>query len=147
MNIIPLCEEWLPKVVELERSCFSKPWTEQSFRDVMADPLFSFRLAVEGDSLLGYGGVYYAGDEANVTDIAVAKEHRGRGIGTALIRDILNEAKERGAERAFLEVRVGNAPAIHIYEKCGFVRKGVRRNFYTDPAEDGYVYACQVTKE
>ena len=44
MNIIPLCEEWLPKVVELERSCFSKPWTEQSFRDVMADPLFSFRL-------------------------------------------------------------------------------------------------------
>ena len=139
MNIIPLSEEWIPKVAELERNSFSQPWSEQSLRDVFGNPLFAFHLAVEGDTLLGYGGAYYAGDEANVTNIAVARESRGKGVGTALVKAILKEA--------FLEVRVGNAPAIHVYEKCGFVRKGVRKNFYTEPAEDGYVYAIRIGEQ
>ena len=147
MNIIPLSEEWIPKVAELERNSFSQPWSEQSLRDVFENPLFAFHLAVEGDTLLGYGGAYYAGDEANVTNIAVARESRGKGVGTALVKAILKEAEKRGAERAFLEVRGGNAPAIHVYEKCGFVRKGVRKNFYTEPAEDGYVYAIRIGEQ
>ena len=147
MKIIPLSEEWIPKVAELERNTFSHPWSEQSLRDVLKNPLFSVHLAVEGDALLGYGGAYYAADEADVTNIAVAKESRGKGIGTALVKAILTEAEGRGAEQAFLEVRVGNAPAIHVYEKCGFIRQGVRRNFYTEPTEDGYVYAIRIGEQ
>jgi ribosomal-protein-alanine N-acetyltransferase len=147
LKIIPLNEEWIPKVAELERNTFSQPWSEQSLRDVFKNPLFSVHLAVEGDVLLGYGGAYYAGDEANVTNIAVAKESRGKGIGTALVKAILKEAEERGAAQAFLEVRVGNAPAIHVYEKCGFTRQGVRRNYYSEPSEDGYVYAIRIGEQ
>ena len=144
MVLKKLSEEWISRVAELERNSFSHPWSEQSIREVMDNPLFCILLACEGETLLGYGGAYFAGGEANVTNIAVAPEFRARGIGTALVRGILSEAKNRNAERAFLEVRVGNAPAIHIYEKCGFVRKGVRKNFYTDPTEDGYIYACRI---
>lgn len=147
MSIIPLSEEWIPKVGELERKCFSQPWSEESLREVFENPLFSFWVACEGDLLVGYGGAYFAGDEANVTNIAVAKEYRGKGYGTDIVRALIEEAKRRGAERIFLEVRVGNAAAIHVYEKCGFERKGVRKNFYTAPQEDGYVYALRISGE
>lgn len=146
MQIVRMTEKWIPSVLLLEQACFSEPWSEAGLTEAVASPLYRYFVACLGDELLGYGGMFLAGDEANVTNIAVAQNLRKKGVGTGIVKALLREAEESGAERVYLEVRVGNEPARHLYEKCGFREVGIRKDFYRGPKEDGAVYMFEIKK-
>lgn len=146
MNIVTMTEQWVPAVADLERRCFSEPWSEESLADAIERPEFRYLIACEGDKMLGYGGFYVAADEASITNIATEPEARGRGVAGTVIEAIIKEAAGMGAQTIYLEVRAGNEKAIRVYERCGFERLGVRKGFYDKPKEDAYIYGYRIER-
>jgi [ribosomal protein S18]-alanine N-acetyltransferase len=94
---------------------------------------------VPTDPIVGFAGMWLLYDEAHITTIAVAPEHRGKGLGELLLVALIEEAVNRGADWLTLEVRVSNTSAQTLYEKYGFTRQGVRRRYYSDNGEDAYI--------
>ena len=144
--ICPVTEPDFAQIAALEQACFSDPWSEEILRESAAHPLYRFLAAKDGHRVLGYAGMYLTIPEAQIANIAVAKEARRRGIGREILRHMVRLAEESGAEELFLEVRVHNEAAIALYEKEGFVRVGTRRNYYSDPTEDGYIYVRNLNR-
>ncbi|WP_373282318.1 ribosomal protein S18-alanine N-acetyltransferase [Microtetraspora niveoalba] len=127
--------EDLPAVVEIERITFPlDAWSEAMLRGELDDQPRTrhYVVAVDGDEIVGYAGLAAAADQADVQTIAVLADHRRSGIGAALMSELLAEAERRGASEVFLEVRADNSPARAMYERFGFERLGVRRNYYDD---------------
>lgn len=143
MQIVRMTRETVPLVAELERQVFAMPWSEQGFLDTLDMENVIFLTALENGDLLGYCGIYLAADEGEITNVAVAPGYRGRGIAGALVQRLIDEAGKFGVSRYILEVRASNLGAIGLYEKLGFVRGGVRRNFYEKPREDALVMVRQ----
>ena len=96
-------------------------------------------VAQEDGEILGYQCTYVSFDEGELTNIAVKKSARGKGVGAHLIRCLQEKAKESGVERIVLEARVTNEAAISLYQKMGFVNLGIRKNLYEHPVEDGVI--------
>ena len=138
MLIRRMTKEDISAVVEIEKQCFSLPWSEKSFEDSLSreDTIF---LVCEDEVITGYMGLYLSYDEASVTNVAVSPEFRKKGYGEALVAESKKQAKEAKAETIFLEVRVSNAPAISLYKKLGFEELGVRKKFYEHPVEDAII--------
>ena len=130
-------EEWmLPQLEELEKLCFSLPWTIEQLRSQLPDEHHIFLTALEGEHLLGYVGMIYVLDEGYISNVAVAPEARRKGIGDALIEELMRRAELLGLAFVTLEVRQSNAPAASLYEKHGFTTVGKRKNYYDLPRED-----------
>ncbi|MFF3664145.1 ribosomal protein S18-alanine N-acetyltransferase [Microtetraspora malaysiensis] len=130
-----MTREDLPAVVEIERITFPlDAWSEAMLRGEIDDQPRTrhYVVAVDGDTIVGYAGLAAAADQADVQTIAVLAGHRRSGVGAALLTELLAEAERRGACEVFLEVRSDNAPAQAMYERFGFERLGVRRNYYDD---------------
>ena len=139
MRIIEMTEKEVPKVAAIEAEVFSCPWSEKSFFDTLRMDNVRFFLAVEDDEVLGYCGMYMAADEGEITNVAVKPEYRRRHIAGAILRAMLLFGENSGISRFYLEVRVSNYAAIHLYEKFGFFCQGIRKGFYSEPREDAYV--------
>lgn len=131
------------RVADLEREVFTSPWNEKMLLDTLLGGTSLFLVGVERD-LVGYVGSVTAGDEVSITNVAVFPEHRKKGVGEALVRELIRRAKDLNFSKIFLEVRVSNAPAISLYEKIGFEIKGTRKNFYTLPREDAFVMTYEI---
>ena len=130
-------EEWmLPQLEELEKGCFSVPWTLQQLKSQMPDEHHIFLTAVEGEHVLGYVGMMVVLDEGYISNVAVSPNSRRTGIGDALISELMNRAKALRLAFVTLEVRESNTPAIALYEKHGFCAVGRRKNYYELPRED-----------
>ena len=134
-----MTEQDCPVVAELEKRIFSQPWSEQGFCDAIAMAENIFLVAEDAGEICGYIGMYQSLDEGEITNVAVAPEKRNAGIGWQLMQTALSEARQQGITQIVLEVRVSNASAIHLYEKCGFINCGVRKGFYDFPKEDAYI--------
>ena len=130
----------IPQIEALERQCFSLPWTAEQLAGQMKDAQHEFIAAAdESGTVLGYVGMMYVLDEGYISNVAVSPAYRRQGIADALI-DRLNEiCQEHGLSFVSLEVRAGNVPAIALYEKHGFARAGLRRNYYERPREDALI--------
>lgn len=129
------------EVSRLEQQIFSQPWSAQGFKDALSSDKVIFLVAEQGDKTVGYCGMYCAADEGEITNVAVAREARNRGIGGRLVKQLLDRAREAGIRNVILEVRLSNDSAIHLYKNLGFVISGIRKDFYEMPREDGYVMA------
>ncbi len=134
-------------LAEIEKRCFSVPWSETALRETVSESTSSFFVAEDSGELIGYIGAYSVIDEGYITNIAVLPEHRRRGIAKRLLESLITEAKEKEMSFLTLEVRAGNMPAIRLYEKLGFERVGVRRGFYTEPCEDAHLMTLFLRKE
>ena len=126
-------------VAGLEKEIFSMPWSEEGFRSAVLMPQNVFLVAEEAGEICGYLGMYASIDEGEITNVGVAPSFRNRGIGWKLVQAALGMAKQQDLAQVVLEVRVSNASAIHLYEKCGFVNVGIRKGFYKQPKEDAYI--------
>ena len=127
----------------LEAACFSHPWTEGQIADeIAAGPpgaVFVLRsLAAGGGPALTCAACAYrvVVDEMQVLDVAVATDRRRLGLARFLLRIAMRGALRSGARIAVLEVRAGNEQALALYEALGFVRQGIRREYYRQPVED-----------
>ena len=138
MLIRRMTMEDIPFVVEIEKQCFSLPWSEKSFEDSLQREDTIFLVCEDGD-VTGYMGLYLSFDEASVTNVAVSPCFRKKGYGEALVVAAKETAKSAGAECIFLEVRQSNIPAISLYKKQGFEELGIRKKFYEHPVEDAII--------
>ncbi len=128
--ILPMNESCLDAVLAIEQASFSTPWRREHFEHEIAAP-FSFPFVAQCDGVVvGYVCLMSLFEEAQILDIAVAPEQRGRGFARVLLEFAITVAREKGAEVLALEVRASNISAITLYERCGFVRTGLRQKYY-----------------
>ena len=120
MRIRKLVLEDAPAIAELEKRCFSDPWSEKSIASEVHNPLAYWLVAEDGGEILGYIGSQSVLDAADVMNLAVSPDHRRKGIGEKLIKALTRHLQEHGVIALLLEVRVSNAPAIRLYEKSGY---------------------------
>ena len=144
MEILPMKKEHTEKLAELEKLCFSRPWSEEALLEELTNPVAAFFTATEGEpegeeKILGYAGMHCPGGECYLDNLAVFPQHRRQGVGKALLRALEEEAKCRGGTFLSLEVRASNESAISLYRSMGFQEAGRRKNFYTDPQEDALI--------
>ncbi len=139
IKIIPLEREHAPRLAELERLCFSDPWSEEGIAFEAGNKAARFFVAVCGEEIAGYAGMLFAADLGNICNIAVFPQFRRHGVGRKLVYALITSAKELGVSELTLEVRESNEPAQALYRSFGFEKVGSRKNFYNDPTEDAIV--------
>ena len=139
MKIVPMNEGHVAQVAELEKICFSDPWSENSVRSELSNPLSVWLVAEENGVVRGYVGSQTVLDETDMMNIAVRPDCRRKGIAAALISELVGQLKECGSHILRLEVRESNAPAIALYESLGFAQLGLRKNYYRNPKENALI--------
>ena len=136
VEIVPMDRQHIPALAQLEETCFSQPWSYDSLRQELSNPLAVFRVALLGEEVVGYVGMYHIVDEGNITNIAVSPDHRRKGIGQALMKSLFQYGKEQEMQAIYLEGRESNEGAIAFYEDLHFQVTGRRKGFYSFPKED-----------
>ena len=137
--IKPLTEEYVDQVCVLEEEAFSMPWHKESFLEMIANENACYLVALVGEEVVASCGLRHIVGEGEITNVVTKNTMRGKGVGKQILLKLLEEGAKMGAEAFTLEVRVSNAPAIHLYESLGFVSEGVRKNFYEEPTEDALI--------
>lgn len=135
MQIENMTQTHLTDILEVERESFSRPWTETMFLEELSGRFSVYRAAVENGKAVAYMGMWILADEGHVTNVAVAKSFRRRGVASALMDDFIALALEKKLAFMTLEVRASNAGAIALYSKKGFAEVGRRKKYY-DNTED-----------
>ena len=138
--------EDLKAILAIERDAFASPWQEETFRSLMERADVDLLVAERDDDLIGYAVLWSTLDEGELANIAVAKEHRGVGVGRALMHHVVTAARNRGVRRLFLEVRESNSAAAKLYEAYEFRQIGIRRNYYKNPVEHARVLVRDLTQ-
>ena len=144
MKTRPMRVEDVDQVLAIERLSFPLPWSRESFIKEIRE-IDNSRLLVAAEDeearagVMGYACWWEVADECHITNFAVAPAHRRKGVADFLLGRVLEDAKGRGLLRATLEVRLGNAAAIALYEKWGFTAAAMRPRYYPDNREDALV--------
>lgn len=137
-----MSEQDILELVKIEKQCFSVPWSENSFKTAFEDSYSQFFVAKTqlNDCIVGFSGIYVAAKtEGYVYNIAVLPAYRGRGIGTNLMKALLEYSDKNKLEFLSLEVRESNYIALAVYENLGFEKIGIRKNFYELPTENAVI--------
>ena len=132
--------EDLDQVMLLELTCFSVPWTRESFKKELTENKLAHYIVIEEENqIVGYGGVWYIVDEGHITNVAIHPDHRKKGLGKQLVDAMKDMAIQNEIILMTLEVRVSNVAAITLYERMGFLEAGIRPKYYTDNQEDALI--------
>ena len=135
-------------VAALERAVFGDPWSKRSFEEILEfDHIRGFVFEDKGGALLAYAFCSAVADEGEILNMAVAPEHRRRGLGKRLLAACLAWLGDQGAAKVYLEVRRSNEAAIAMYVREGFVGQGIRPNYYRKPTEDAVTMALDLTSK
>lgn len=138
--IRPMVLEDVEQVWEIEKLSFKSPWSKESFlQEMQSNKNARYVVAVLGDTVIGYGGMWFIIDEAHITNIAVHPDYRDQKIGQKTVEAMIAAARKEGIHRMTLEVRVSNQTAIHLYKKMGFGEAGIRKGYYSDTGEDALI--------
>jgi ribosomal-protein-alanine N-acetyltransferase len=121
--------ENLDAVMAIEQAAYSHPWSRGNFRDSL-NPLFDVQCLWLGDELLGYFLAMHGVEEMHLLNITVAPAHQGEGWGHMMLDALSLISRNVGAQTLWLEVRQSNARALQVYERYGFVRVGLRKDYY-----------------
>ena len=139
MMIVRMNECHVKAVADLEKICFSDPWSENSVASELKNKLALWLVAEEEGRVAGYIGSQTCGDESDVMNVAVHPDFRRRGMAEALVKTLVADLKAMDSHCLTLEVRASNVPAIALYEKLGFSEIGRRKNYYRNPKEDALI--------
>ncbi len=139
MTVCTMTAAHIPAIAQLEQTCFADPWTETAFAEELHNSCAAFLVAQRDGEVIGYLGCHHIGDEGYITNIAVREDTRRQGVARQLLRYAKREWQH--LSRITLEVRVSNTAAIALYENEGFVKDGIRPNFYRHPTEDAAIYS------
>jgi ribosomal-protein-alanine N-acetyltransferase len=131
-------EKDIPFIAEIEKECFSTPWSEDAIKESMEASTLFF-VAQKADKIVGYIGISAVCGEGYITNIAVKEIYRNMGVGSKIIEKVLEFAKRENLEFVSLEVRKSNQTAIGLYKKYDFLEAGIRKIFYTNPQEDAII--------
>ena len=132
-----------PSVAELEKLCFTVPWSEQAFLDeLQKNPTARYFVLLNKANpiqVIAYGGYWKIFDEGHITNIAVHPDWRNQKAATYLLCQMIQFAKAEGIGDMTLEVRTSNFAAQAVYRKLGFQNEGIRKHYYEDTGEDAII--------
>jgi ribosomal-protein-alanine N-acetyltransferase len=138
--VAPMRTKDLKGVLRIEEAVFPQPWSHRLFVDELSQRTSrAYRAAWVGRTIVGFAGQMFIDDESHVNNIAVDPSWQGRGLGAAILADLVRTALARSARHLTLEVRVGNNAAIALYQRFGMAPVGVRRNYYPVTGDDALV--------
>ena len=139
MEYILMDESHIEAIAGLEQQCFSDPWSIRSISSELENPLSLWVVAMDGSVLAGYVGSQSVMGWADMMNLAVLPEYRGKGVGASLVLELIRRLQENQVSCLTLEVRISNEPAIRLYEKLGFTEVGRRPGYYHNPKEDALI--------
>lgn len=131
--------EDLAAVVRLEEMCFSIPWSNTAIEEAFVNELYRFVAVEEKGVIVGYANFRIVADEGEIERVAVHPDSRRRGYGRKLMEAMVEYSRKKGVRDMTLDVRVNNEKAINLYESCGFVEEGRRKDYYREPTEDAII--------
>lgn len=129
----------IDSIMQIENEAFSMPWSKESYLAEMKNQFASYLVCDVAGTIAGYGGIWTVFEEAHITNVAVNAEFRRQGIGSAIMTELENRAREKKARRIMLEVRPSNEPALKTYKKLGYLPANVRNEYYSDNGEDALI--------
>lgn len=134
--------EDIDAVHAIECDTFAIPWSRASFEhDIKENPCARYLVLRRGEEILGYAGMWLVLDEAHITNVAIRRDERGKGLGRMLMTALIRLAADSGMQWMGLEVRAGNEAAQNLYRSLGFFRIGKRPRYYEDNGEDAILMA------
>ncbi|GFI70912.1 ribosomal-protein-alanine acetyltransferase [Clostridiales bacterium] len=133
MEIKEFSTEYVSDVAEIEKSCFSNPWSKTVLEGELKNDCSHIYVAVEQGKAVGYAMLYIVCGEADIIRVAVLPEYRRQGIAEKLL---LKSFEVNETDAIFLDVRESNLPAINLYKLLGFVDTGIRKDYYSNPTEN-----------
>lgn len=139
IHYVPMEERHVEAIAELEKVCFSDPWSVNSIRYELTNRLSYWLVAESDGQVVGYVGSQSVIDAADMMNIAVSPDFRRMGTARELINRLIDALKDRQVCCLTLEVRASNAGAIALYEQMGFELAGIRPNYYHNPKEDAKI--------
>jgi len=139
MVIVQMDQSHVDQIAQLEKECFSDPWSVQSITYELTNPLSLWLVAVSDGAVMGYIGSQSVLGEADMMNLAVASAARHQGLGQRLVEELIRRLRQQGIYKLTLEVRVSNEPAIRLYQKLGFQQLGRRPRYYHHPQEDAFI--------
>ncbi len=146
VRVVPMTADHLDEVAELERICFSTPWSRNMLAEELDNLLSAFLVALDDrGSVVGYAGLQVVLDEGYITNVAVRPECRRQGIAGKLLQVFLDFAQANQLAFLTLEVRASNYDAIALYGSRGFRSMGRRKNYYEHPREDALIMTKEFT--
>lgn len=134
----------LDGVAELEKLCFSQPWSAKSLELLTKDGIGVGMVCRADGIVCAYGGMLVAVDEGQITNIATHPDYRRQGYGKAVVEALIKYAKNNRLDSISLEVRESNRAAIDLYCSLGFKTEGKRKDFYTNPREAALVMVLRI---
>lgn len=137
--IITLNKQYIDDLIFIENSCFTHPMSKQNLLESISNEKYVFIGFIENEMLVGYGSIFIVSDEAYVNNIAVLKDFRNKGIAKTIVNELIDICKLKNCEFITLEVRESNFPAISLYEKQGFKKITIRKNYYSNPVENAII--------
>ena len=127
-------------IYEIEQQSFSVPWRLESvLAELEGAENKLYMVICDENHIVGYAGAWLVYDEGQITNIAVLPSARGKGYGSKLTKQLIDECFSRGMHEIFLEVRISNLAALAMYRNLGFSVKGIRKEYYSEPTEDAYI--------
>lgn len=133
-------------VYQIEEEAFFTPWSRQSIRSEMENPLGTYLVALDGEKVAAYGGFWTVAPEGNINNVAVHADYRGRGLSKLLMDRLIDEAGKKGVKELYLEVRTGNIVAQNLYRSLGFKMVNVRKGYYADTDEDAIIMLLELNR-
>ena len=129
----------IDKVSLIEEECFSMPWKPDDFRQMIENDNMTYVVATLDGEIIGGAGLRCILTDGEITNVAITKEHRGKGYSKPMLDNLMELGRKLGCEAFTLEVRVSNESAIRLYKSLGFKEAGIRPNFYDKPKEDALI--------
>lgn len=126
----------IDRIMIIEVESFSLPWSKQSYLSELKNNFANYLVCDYEGEVAGYGGMWIVFEEAHITNIAIARDYRGTGMGKALMLELEEVARQKNALRILLEVRPSNQAARNMYKSLGFIDTGLRKAYYSDNGED-----------
>ena len=139
-RIVNMEAKHLEQVHDIEKECFSIPWSKKQLeREITENNLAYYIVALDGEEVVGYGGMWLIVTEGHITNIAVKEKYRRKGIGDIILKDLISFAEKKQFMGITLEVRISNLTAQKLYTKNGFKIEGFRKDYYRDTHEDAII--------
>lgn len=126
-------------VKEISDLSFSSPWSLLSMEKELINKNAVYMVVKLGSKVVAFGGMWIIFDEGHITNIAVHPDFRRNNFGDIVVENLIKIAKDKNMASLTLEVRSSNIAAINLYKKHHFSVEGIRKNYYQNPKEDGYI--------
>lgn len=130
---------YIDEIIEFEKECFSHRWSDNIIFSELINMDSYYFMMFEEDVMIGFAGYQEVVGEAHIMTVGIKPDRRGKGYSLILMRVMLNHAAKKGIKDVTLEVREGNEAAIGLYEKLGFKKYGIRKNYYSDNNENALI--------